>query len=108
MSFFLSALPALFSSPLVRDTIGSIAGGLWNSLKSNAKLAANDFVSNTTQSAIKTINDRIRPLQGKRLNPFDDGTDENDWANADPDPDPEPAFEEPRRRRPLGRKRVKR
>lgn len=111
MSFFLSALPSLFSSPLVRDTIGSIAGNIWNSIKGNAALAANDFVNNTTQSAVKAVNDNfVRPLTGKRVNPFDDGTDEADWANGDPDPDPAPQRFQQRpnpRGRQLRRKRVR-
>lgn len=111
MSFFLSALPSLFSSPLVRDTIGSIAGNIWNSIKGNAATAANDFLSNTTQSVVKNVNDQfIRPLNGKRLNPFDDGTEEADWANDEAIPEPiQPDFNRrPQARRQTGRKRVRR
>lgn len=108
MSFFLSALPALFSSPFVRDTLGSIAGGIWNSIKSNAAVAANDFVNNTVQQGATAIRNSVQGISGKRVYPFDDGTDDMDWTNENPDPNPDPPFTRDQRRRPLGRKKVKR
>lgn len=49
MSFLLGALPSLFSSPLVKNTISSIGGTLWDILKKNAGNAFNNIIKDVKQ-----------------------------------------------------------
>lgn len=77
MSFFLPVLSGLFSSPLVRNTIGTIAGGLWDTLKKNATNAASNFVNNTVNDSVRTVREGVRPIvkQARRYFPEDDRED---------------------------------
>lgn len=84
MSFFVSALPKIFANPLFQQALGSVAGGLWSMIKSNAKTAANDFVNNTVQQSVRAVEQRIAPVKNSRVYPFDEPDDEQDqWEDED-------------------------
>lgn len=59
MNFLLGALPTIFSSPLVRNTIGGLANGVWNMLRNNATKAVGGFVDNTISEAKQKVKSYI-------------------------------------------------
>ena len=83
MSFFVSALPKILGNPLFQQALGSVASGLWSMLKSNAKTAANDFVNNTVQQGVRAVEQRILPIKAKRVYPFEEEGEQEDWEEED-------------------------
>lgn len=83
MSFLLGALPTLFSSPFIRNTLSSAAQGLMNIISSNAKEAATSFVNKSVQQGLSGVQNFIKPIQGKRFSPFEDELEEEEETGMD-------------------------